>query len=210
MAQCEGDPFFKNKANQNFTDEGNFFSSPYVQDDLPPAAIACSGNLSFSGSAGIYEAVVELGTNTGDVTVTFVAFNVPDRFVIIWDNQVVADSLFVGNALSIHASATLGNKTLNKYLLNTNQTFDQVGTENIVIDNSDLASLDPEDLRSAGSHGNQIGVVANHPSASSPANDGSVKLSFNKSTSFPTKAVIKIIGVDEGTAWDLLNIQCPT
>lgn len=210
MAECEGDPFFKNKENQNFTEEGNFFSSPYVQDELPPAAIACSGNLSFSGNAGIYEAVVELGTNTGDVTVTFVAFNVPDRFVIIWDDEVVADSLFVGNRLSEYTNDTIGPHSLNKYRLNTNQTFEQVGTENLVVSNSDLASLDPQDLRSAGSHGNQIGVVANHPSASATANDGSVKLRFNKSTSFPTKAVIKIIGVDSSTVWDLLNIQCPT
>ncbi len=60
--------------------------------------IGCSEDLSFSADdqAGTYYTNVELGLDTGLVTVDYNAGNIPDRFQIMYDGVIVADSLFVG------------------------------------------------------------------------------------------------------------------
>ncbi|MGA1740424.1 MAG: hypothetical protein ACO393_06160, partial [Methylophilaceae bacterium] len=60
-----------------------------------------------------------------------------------------------------------------------------------------------------GSIGGQIGVVGGYPTGTPLASDGDVKLTFNKQASSPTTAKIIVTGVNSGTAWNLIDIQCP-
>ena len=64
--------------------------------------IGCSENLNFSSDdqAGRYFTNVELGLGTGLVTLDYNAANIPDRFQIMYDGVMVADSRYVGGYFS--------------------------------------------------------------------------------------------------------------
>ena len=41
------------------------------------------------------------------------------------------------------------------------------------------------------------------------ASDGNVKLEFDKTTAYPTKVTLRATGVNTGTVWNILGIECP-
>lgn len=191
-----------------------------IEYEACSTAVPCGGSLSTNGSQGYYEIPFETGSNTGTVTVTLDAQTIPDRFIIMWNNTVVADSLFIGDGLpdTGFETAITTPTTLNKYLYNPTQTttpplyFDPNGTINVSYTSSDIANSTggAGTLRSSGSIGAQIGVVANYPSPTAKASDGTIKLQFTKTSSTPTQAKIIGVGMDSGTAWNLIDISCPT
>lgn len=176
------------------------------------AGIPCGGSVTANGSAGYYEVNAIVGTNTGTVEVTFNALSVPDRFQIIWNGNIVADSLFVGDALpnTFEENGIINVTNLNKYLYN-GSTFNANGTIAVDYSASDIANSTGSagTLRSVGNVGAQIGVVPNYPTPTAKASDGDIKLTFNKTTATPTNITIVSIGVDGGTAWQLVSLTCP-
>lgn len=135
----------------------------------------CGGSLTINGSSGYYEVPIFLGSGIGDVTITLNASNVPDRFQIIWDGNVVADSLFVGGYLggvvppnpspsSFYEDSITDTTSLNKFLYN-GVAFDTNGSMAVSFSASDIADStgDIGTLRSLGSIGGQLGVVADYP-----------------------------------------------
>lgn len=60
--------------------------------------VSCSEGISASGEDGIYEVPVTLGTDTGSAGITYNAFSIRDRFQLIYDGEIVADSLYVGTS----------------------------------------------------------------------------------------------------------------
>lgn len=186
----------------------------YLVWDYIEPQIECSDTLSTSGSDGIYEIELELGTDTGVATVEFNSLSVPDRFEIVWDGSVVADSLFVGDGLP---SATEENLILNATSLNVYEydgtNFVQSTTEptrNVSFTSADIAdSSTARPTSGDGSVGNQVGVVGGFPTGTPLASDGNIKLEFNKTTAYPTKVTIRVTGVNTGTAWNILGIECP-
>jgi len=177
------------------------------------AGLACGGTLSTSGGSGYYEVPATLGTNTGAVTVTFDTQGIPDRCQLIWNGNVVADSLFVGDSLPFAPySANIESATvLNKFLHN-GVTFDPNGTITVDYTAADIADSTglPGTLRSSGSVGGQIGVVPNYPLSTSKASDGNVKLTFNKPTALPATMTIVMVGVESTTIWAIQSLECPT
>ena len=174
--------------------------------------IECNTTLSASGSQGIYELELELGTDIGDTTVTFDSIGVPDRFQIEWDGAIVVDSLFVGDSLP---NTTNENEIINVTSLPlfryTGSDFVQDGTQVVNYDSADIANSSTARPTSGdGSIGNQLGVVGGYPSGTPLASDGNVKLRFNKVFAYPTKAKIIVTGVNSGTAWSIDGIECPT
>lgn len=175
--------------------------------------LPCGGTLTASGSAGYYEVPAVVGNTMGNVTVSFDAVSIPDRFQIIWDGNVVADSLFVGDALphTLYVNNIIAATSLNKFLYN-GSTFDPNGT--IAVDYSSIHIADSTGgagtLRNIGSVGGQVGVVANYPSAGAKASDGGVRLRFNKTTATPNNIIIRVIGVEGNTKWYITNLECPT
>ena len=188
------------------------YSYLYLVWDYIEPLIECNTTLSASGSAGIYELELELGTYIGDTTVTFNSLSVPDRFQIEWDGNIVADSLFVGDSLP---NATYEGEIINvtslPLFIYSGSGFVPNGTQVVDYDSADIAdSSTARPTSGDGSVGDQLGVVGGFPSGTPLASDGDIKLRFNKEYPYPTKAKIIVTGVNSGTAWSINGIECPT
>ena len=74
-----------------------------------PGIIPCDGgSLSASGGTGNFNfRAITVGEGIGFVDTTWNSATVIDRFQIIWNNQIVADSLFVGDGLGSNPSAEI-------------------------------------------------------------------------------------------------------
>jgi hypothetical protein len=70
---------------------------PYV---TPPVNIPCGGLLSINGgwvpSPYYKDYTIQLGSGTGTVVLTYNAYEVPDRFQIIYENSIVLDTYWRG------------------------------------------------------------------------------------------------------------------
>ena len=74
-----------------------------------PDVIQCNSSASFSGGAAMPSVnIVALGSNLGDVTLTFQAFGVPDRFVVKYGGEIVIDTGYRGSATYNSQLAALG------------------------------------------------------------------------------------------------------
>lgn len=172
-------------------------------------ALNVGDGLSVSGAVGVYYATVYLGNYIGPVTFELNAQSVPDRFQILYDGEVVADSLYVGDGLASYYSSLIANSyDIPVYTLLPNKTFQLAGyNESFDPQVNEIASLDSADTRATGGHGDQLGVVPNYPSASARANDGNIKLRFFKSDSNITQCTLKVFGPVGSTLWDLFGIE---
>lgn len=151
--------------------------------------VDCSAGISASGSQGVYEAIIVLGTGLGSSGITYNAVSVPDRFIIEYDGVVVADSKYVGDGLSgtppSYAGLLGDHNGLNVFSFN-GSSFDNTGTtRNVTVTQSDIANGTTEPT------------------------SGSGVLTFNKTTATPTTMKITVIGVSSSTAWSLAGI-CPS
>lgn len=176
------------------------------------AVLGCGASITASGDAGYYEVDAVVGENTGIVTVTLNAANIPDRFQIIWDGNIVSDSLFIGDALpdAGYENSIIAVTSLNKFLYD-GVVFNPNGVISVDYSAPHIANSTGGGgtLRSSGSVGGQIGVVANYPSPTAKASEGNVKLAFNKTTALPANITIVVIGVEDNTGWFLENVECP-
>jgi len=172
--------------------------------------IPCGGSINLDGENGIYTLEAELGSDTGLIVVEFDSAGIPDRFQLIYDGSVVADSLFVGNDLpnSTYENDIASVTTLERFVYNGN-TFDADGSESVNFSESDIAVSDGSETRADGSGTGQLNVVENFPNSGSKASNGNIKLFFDKTDALPSKITIKITGVNNGTVWSIEELQCP-
>lgn len=73
-------------------------SSSYIYVDLPAAP--CGGTLTANGGQEWptpYTTTVDLGTDTGTVTLVYDSYTVPDRFAVMWDGVYKIDTGYVGS-----------------------------------------------------------------------------------------------------------------
>ena len=172
--------------------------------------IPCGGSINLDGENGIYTLEAELGSDTGLIVVEFNSGGIPDRFQLIYDGSVVADSLFVGDSLP---NTSLENQIINattlKRLVYNGTTFDADGSESVNFSASDIAVSDGSETRADGSGTGQLNVVEDFPNSTAKASDGNIKLFFDKTSATPTKITIKIFGVNPDTGWLINNLQCP-
>lgn len=197
-------------------------------------SIPCGGALTVQGAVGYYEINTDVGTGTGIGYIRFNAGDIPDRFQIFWNNNLVADSLFVGDYLNvngaqrnIYVNGILATTSYNKYIYvgagagTGGGSFNPNGTVTIQslfgTNTFTSASIAPNSsTRAGGSVGNQLNVSANYPSAASLSCDGDVELSFNKTTAFPTTIKIVVMGGKNSTqaggttGWYITQLICPT
>lgn len=151
---------------------------PSCEPDPEP----CGEGLSFGGGVSYPTTnIVNLGEGTGDVELTYEAFSIPDRFIVIWDGSVVIDTGYVGNPA----------------------LFDFGGTQRSGFNDSLTGKEDPvtetiyPDFTNFPDDG--------YPRVSSPA-AGTV--SFSKASPTPTTAQLDIYGPQSGTAWNA-TLGCP-
>lgn len=149
--------------------------------------IDCDAGLTANGNVGVYLVDVTIGTDTGWVTLDYDAINVPDRFQIIYDGNIVADSKYVGDALGTYIgdlqdSFNLPQKEYDgvQFVNNgTNEAF-----TNTLADIADGSAAEPT--------------------------DGQGTIGFIKNTASPSLLRVKAFGPVSGTAWNItLNCAVP-
>ena len=150
--------------------------------------VPCSEGLDVSGGSGIFEVDIVIGTDLGNVGVQYDAYGIPDRFILIYDNQVVADSKFVGDSITGTPpaySGLLGSHTLDVLSYDGSVFVNTGNQETITVAQSDIADGITEPL------------------------DGNGFLSFNKTTASPTVMQLRVIAPVGNTGWEFRGV-CPT
>lgn len=152
--------------------------------------ISCGDSFTASGTTGIYEVNINLGTGTGWAGIAYNAQNVPDRFQIYRSGTLVADSKYVGDSIAAGPptsySDLLGPKTLSVYQYDGSAFVDTGVDESFTVVQDDIANNTTEAI------------------------DGNGILLFNKTTALPASITLRVIGPIGSTSWDLSNIICPT
>lgn len=67
-----------------------------LEIDISAPSVPCDQAFNHSGGTGDFFYFIDFGNDTGTAGIDYNAYNVPDRFIIEWDGNVVADSGFVG------------------------------------------------------------------------------------------------------------------
>lgn len=151
--------------------------------------VPCSGSIAAGGTTGVYETVINVGTDTGLTGIKYDAQSVPDRFEIYYDNIKVADSKYVGDGLApgppVSYSGLLGPKTGFHIFSYNGSTF------------VDTGNIEPDFTVVQDDIANNI----------TEPTDGNGTLLFNKASSTPTTIKIRVTGTS-GTAWTF-NGVCP-
>jgi len=177
---------------------------------LPPP-IGCDDSLTAQGNVGYYSVEVDIGASTGLTSVILNSQTVPDRFLIYFDGNLVADSSFVGDGLvgspSQYIPTILSTTSLVKYKWN-GSSFTNDGTIQVSFTNDDIADC-TQTRSDANTLGNQLGVNTTYPSSGSNNCDGNVRLDFVKTTETTSMTVVGI-GCNSGTVWTIDQIICPT
>jgi len=150
--------------------------------------ISCNSALNVDGAEGIYEVEVTIGTEIGSTGLRYESFNIPDRFQLFFDGNLVADSKYVGDNLSSYKTTLLNttNKVLPIFKYDGTTFIDSGLTETISVTNSDIASGIPSE-----------------PTA------GKGEIKFNKTKSDVTVMKLRVTGVLGGTLWNAAPL-CPT
>lgn len=167
---------------------------------LTSPILSCGGLQEFSSDdqAGRFLTEVELGTDTGTVVLDYNASSIPDRFQIIYDGSIVADSLYVGDFFAGNppdantalweggsGSGMFVGKTYNNipdYEWNGLNFIATGDTANYTVSQSDVASFGQT--------------------------SGAGTLSFNKTNSSPSTMTIVVISLPSNTGWDFTT-NCP-
>lgn len=184
----------------------------YLVYDYVSPVIECgvSVNTTAAGT-GAYDMRSDLGTDIGFVTVAFEGYNTPTRLQLVYNGSVVADSLFIGDVLPDATQEGLITSLSILYRYNYNgSTYDLSNYGPVNYTAADIAVSDGSELRSSGDGTGQTGVVADFPSPTAKASDGSVKLKFLKSTSLPTEMTIRVITADGTNNWSMNGVTCPS
>lgn len=152
--------------------------------------VACGDTLSASGASGIYEVVLNFGTNTGYCGIQYNALSIPDRFELIWNGVTVADSKYVGDNIDpgppTSYTGLLGEHTLPVFEYTGGAFVDTGDDETFTVIQSDIADNETEPT------------------------DGNGFLLFNKTTALPTTVTLRATGPVGGTSWSLTSIVCPS
>ena len=152
-----------------------------------PTGILCNESVEYEGSKGIFITEVYLGSEVGTVTLNYDAEAQPDRFRIIYDGNLVADSLYVGNGLVNNPPSYpnfVGNTYSNipEYFWDGSQYVLNGNTQNVVITQGDIAA-----------YGESAG-------------EGS--LEFQKTSATPNTMTVITYAPLESTLWSF-DTECP-
>ena len=84
--------------------------------------IDCNSSTAFSGNVGYpVQQPINFGTDTGSVVIACGAFSVPDRFIMIYNGQVAADSGYRGST-----TYDIGGSNRNAFTSSLSQSSDPI------------------------------------------------------------------------------------
>ena len=155
--------------------------------------VPCSGNVTASGGAGVYNLNLEVGSTTGAVILYFNPQNIPDLFQVTYDSTTYNTytsitegylSGYIGQTSSDCGLVSGSPHTLNTFNYDnaTSQFIATGSTESVAITNSD------------------VNTTTNAP--------GFVTMVIPKPNASPTTMALKGIGPCSDTAWNL-ETACP-
>lgn len=101
----------------------NGFLSGITPEVKETTAVGCNQTVNYSGASGVFEYVIDFGTQTGMCGINYNAYGVPDRFEILWDS-IHVDTKYVG--LSSY-NQQLINNGVNPSDINTTQAGNGTG-----------------------------------------------------------------------------------
>ena len=188
--------------------------------------IAPGDSLELSATDGIFYIPVVIGDGAGEFTVHFDAGSTADRIELVYDNNIVADSLFIGDYLTDGSRAGSITTIEGTTALNI---YDYVGSGGDGTDTgqtnawqlrtlaSVVAYADPDDIAPTGNvrgvtsnYGDQVGVgnlvytsvgdVVGTTGLDSA--DGNASISYTKASGGETVIYIKVTGI-AGTGWSI-------
>lgn len=93
--------------------------------DISAPSVPCDQAFNHSGGTGDFFYFIDFGNEIGTAGIDYNAYSVPDRFIIEWDGDVVADSGFVGS--SSH-NTNLAQAGVPQSLINTGNPSTGAGT----------------------------------------------------------------------------------
>lgn len=70
--------------------------APNPCDAAPTPNASCGDQITYNGPSGTFYYYIDAGAGTGDFTIDYNAYNIPDRFTLTWNNKS-ATSCFVGD-----------------------------------------------------------------------------------------------------------------
>ncbi len=144
--------------------------------------LECGEANTFSGGQSYpSEQSILLSSDTGQVTLSYQAFTVPDRFIVIWDGNVVIDTGYVGGT----NYNTNGTTQRDNFKTSLNGKIDPI---------TNTTYPDPINFPDDG-----------FPRVTSP---GSGTASFNKTLASPTICKTSVYGPMSGTEWNY-TLGCP-
>lgn len=156
----------------------------YKQGEIEEEEIlSCSGAVSAQGQLGIYEVRVFIGTELGYTGIQYDSYAVPDRFQIIYDGNVVADSKYVGSTSYFDRLA--GTYDLDVYEYDQGAFVDTGSNEQVVVTSNDISNGSPSEPTS-----------------------GQGVISFNRTDRNKQFMTIRVTGVLSSTLWNLESL-CP-
>lgn len=156
--------------------------------------IECDELTSITGNEGVFIININLGTDLGIVTLDYNAVNVPDRFQIEWDGNLVADSKFVGGNIGGNPPDNTGTGGAMVGTVYTDiPEYEYNGTDMVATGNLLTFSVQQSDIADG---------TASEPTA------GIGSINFIKSSASPTTAKIIIYAPLGGTAFSVTP-NCP-
>lgn len=143
-------------------------------------SISCNTSTSYKGGE-VYpqEDSINLGTGTGTVSLAIVPENIPDRYIVTWNNAIVIDTGYRGDTVY-----DFGGTFRNWFKSQLNGKLDPV----FLVTYPNFTEF-PDD---------------GYPRVLSPQT-----LTFNKSASSPSFAVVKVYAPAAGTRWSY-TLSCPS
>jgi hypothetical protein len=154
--------------------------------------VQCNTPTNIVGNEGVFVINMNLGTDIGLVVLNYNASNIPDRFQIEWDGNIVADSKFVGDNIS--GTPPDNTPSMVGTVYSNIPEYEYNGTSMVATGNNITFSVQQSDIADG---------TASEPTA------GAGTINFIKTTALPTTVKI-IVYAPLGSTGFNLTLDCPT
>lgn len=213
---------YTHTADNSFPDSFTYqVTDGYGVSNISTISVTVAGTnpsgLTPSGVAGLYRLYTDMGATASTINVTFDAGVNPGRIQLLYDNIVVADSLFVGDNLTdANRTATIADIETTQYLYqfawvypalgngdSYGATFDWNVTKPIVEVTYAASTIAPTgNVRTTQANwGGQVGILNDNLDSA----DGNLVLSYTKPVGGTESIMVYVYGI-AGSDWDITSI----
>lgn len=222
---------YTHNGTENYVDSFTYAANDgYINSNIATVDIAVGiapgDSLELSATDGVFYIPVVVGDGAGTFTVHFDAGSTADRIELLYEGNIVADSLFIGDFLTDGNRATSittieGTTSLNEFDYvgagGNGTTYGKTAAWQLRTLNSSVSYADPADIAPTGNvrgvtsnYGGQVGVgdlvytsVADVVGTTGlDSADGNASISYTKASGGASTIYIKVTGI-AGTGWSI-------